>query len=556
MGLFADERLSRRRVLAGTAGMAAGAAALGIVGCGGGDSSSSSGGAATVIGAGPTPTPSKEQPQKGGTLKVGHVGTDSVFNTGFPYAGLPQDRYFHDALVEGLARYRDSLTLEMVLAEKIEPNTDRSKWTVTLKQGVTFHNGAPVTIDDFLFGVDVILDPKKSGVTGNFQLINFAQMIKERKKVDDRTLELTLDKPRFNYADFFAQLKVTHAASYPKLMQGTDIQGTGPYAFKSWTPNQSFKFTANPNYHFQSKLGGPYLDGIESQFFADADAAALSFESGNIDLITQLAINGGIAKRFRDKGLTRMATKTGLFYAGANVTNPLVKDARVRQAMFLAIDRKRFQQELGEGFSTLTVQPWPGSSPAFDPAYETAYYDPAKAKDLMKQAGFTQDKPLKMEYAGATYQSQAAVLKENWDAIGVKVDLVPMEGNAFNAKFQARQITDLWISGHSFSEMAPLTNFQQTFPYRIPNIGYYAEPGSSSGQDYLKIIQELEGLDPAGDPAKAVYKRFNQLFVTEAWLLPFAPYDRIDLVSDKVRGFEYMITSAGSPDYAKIWKKA
>jgi ABC-type transport system substrate-binding protein len=224
--------------------------------------------------------------------------------------------------------------------------------------------------------------------------------------------------------------------------------------------------------------------------------------------------------------------------------------------MFLAIDRQRFQQEIGERFSTLTVQPWPKSSPAFDPAYEVAYYDPAKAKDLLKQAGFTQDKPLKMEYAGATYQTQAAVLKENWEVIGVKVDLLPQEGNAFNARFQARQLTDLWISGHSFSEMTPLTNFQQTFPYRIPNIGYYGEPGGSSGQEYLKIIAELESLDPVSEQAKAVYKRFNQLFVTEAWLLPFAAYDRIDLVSDKIRGFEYLITAAGSPDFAKIWKKA
>jgi hypothetical protein len=96
---------SRRRLLAGAAGIAAGAAALGLVGCGDDDSGS---GESTPIGAGPTPTPSAEKPQKGGTLKVGHIGTDSVFNTGFPFASLPQNRYFHDALVEGLARYRDS----------------------------------------------------------------------------------------------------------------------------------------------------------------------------------------------------------------------------------------------------------------------------------------------------------------------------------------------------------------------------------------------------------------------------------------------------------------
>lgn len=240
------------------------------------------------------------------------------------------------------------------------------------------------------------------------------------------------------------------------------------------------------------------------------------------------------------------------------MNNPLLKDARVRQAMFLAVDRKRFQQELGEGFSTLTSQPWPSTSPAFDPALEVASYDPTKAKDLLKQAGFAQDKPLKLEYAGATYQPQAVVLKENWEAIGVKVDLAPMEANALTAKFTARQLTDLWISGHSFSDMAPLTNFQQTFPYRIPNISYYGEPGGTSGQDYVAIIKELEALDPLSEQAKAVYKRFNKLFLEEAWLLPFAPYDRIDLVGSKVRGFDGYILEpgAGSPNWALLWKKA
>ncbi|MCC6960625.1 MAG: ABC transporter substrate-binding protein [Dehalococcoidia bacterium] len=552
-----ESQWSRRRFLAGVATGATALTTMGLVGCGD-DDSSDDGGDSTPIGAGPTATPSKEQPQKGGTLKVAQIGGDAVFNTGMPFVSLPQNRYIQEPVFESLLRYNDSLKPELVLAEKYELAADFTRATITLKPGLTFHNGAPVTPEDVFFGIDVIINPKQYGVTGSFQLVNFAKMITAKKKVDERTMEFTFDKPRVNITDFFAQLKVTHAASFPKLLQGQDLQGTGAYVFKSWTPNQSFRLEANPNYHLKSKYGGPWADGIESTTFADADAAALAFESGAVDLILSLAINGTIAKRFRSKGETRLAPKTGLSYAGCNVNNPLLKDARVRQAMFLAVDRKRFQQELGEGFSTLTSQPWPSTSPAFDPALEVASYDPTKAKDLLKQAGFAQDKPLKLEYAGATYQPQAVVLKENWEAIGVKVDLAPMEANALTAKFTARQLTDLWISGHSFSDMAPLTNFQQTFPYRIPNISYYGEPGGTSGQDYVAIIKELEALDPLSEQAKAVYKRFNKLFLEEAWLLPFAPYDRIDLVGSKVRGFDGYILEpgAGSPNWALLWKKA
>lgn len=535
---------------------AAGSVGLALVGCG--DDSTSGGGSGTATGAGPTSTPSKEQPIKGGVLKVGGVDGDMVFNSGFPYVYYPQNRYIQELVIETLIRYNDSLKPELLLADRYELSPDFTKVTVSLKPGVTFHNGAVVTPEDVFFGIDVMLDPKKYGVTGNFQLVNFAKMIIEKKKVDARTMEFTFDKPRVNISDFFAQLKVTHAASYSKLMEGKDVQGTGPYIFKAWTPGQSFRFETNPNYHNKAQAGGPYLEAIDGVTFGDADAAALAFESGSVDLVISLGITGGVAKRFRSKGQTRLSPKTGLTYVGCVVTNPLLKDSRVRQAMFLAIDRKRFQDEVNEGFGEITAQPWPKSSPAFDPAYEAAYFDPAKAKDLLKQAGFSQDKPFKLEYASIQYATHAALLKENFAAVGVKVDLAPAEVNAITATFAARQFTDLWIAGHSFSDMTPLTNFQQTFPYRIPNISYYGEPGSDSGQEYLKIIKELEVMDPTSPQAKDVYKRFNALFVSEPWLLPFAAYQRIDLVGGKVRGLDGYIVEPGGgpPNYDRLWKKA
>ena len=108
-----------------------------------------------------------------------------------------------------------------------------SKLTVTLKQGAAFHNGAKVTPDDVFFGIDLMLDPGKFGVTGAFQLAPFAKFITEKKKVDERTMEFRFDWPRVNMTDFFAQMHVTHAASYEELKAGKSVQGTGPYAFKT-----------------------------------------------------------------------------------------------------------------------------------------------------------------------------------------------------------------------------------------------------------------------------------------------------------------------------------
>lgn len=549
MSSFVGAPLGRRRLLGAGGALAAGAASLIAVGCGDDDvEESAEGTPVTAVGAGATPTPGAATPRRGGMLRAAQV-TDIVLNTGFPYVFLRHNGFPGYAGMESLVRYRKDLTPELVLADRFEYNPDRTALTVTLKQGVTFHDGSPVTPEDVFHGIDVILDPKKFNITGAFQLATFAKFITGRKKVDERTMEFTFDKQRVNMTDFFAQLSITKAGTYADLMTGKNVQGTGPYMFKSWTPGQLFRMERNPNWHGTTKEGGPYLDAIEVKLFADLDAMGLAFESGEAELILGLSAN--IAKRFRDRKLTRLAPKVGLSYIGANITNPLVKDKRVRRALFYAIDRSRFAEEIDEGFYGVTVQPWPEGSPAFDPALEKPYYDPGKARDLLKQAGFSQDKPLKIEYSGTSWKTHAPVWQENFEAIGVRVELAPLEGSAFTAKLTQRKFTDLFVSTHAYCDLSPLTNFQQTFPYRIPNISYFEDPG------YLQLIADLEKVDPNSTEAKSLYANFSELWLDQAWLLPFAPAVRIDVVGEKVMGFdEYFLTLSQSPNFGKIWKTA
>ncbi len=549
---WSDKSFDRRRFIAGTGAAVAGSAAI-LAGCSD-DGNQAAKPGATAAGTGPTPAPSGEKPIKGGTLRTGRL-TDIILTTGWPLVNNGQNLPIGYTVTEPLVRYRDSLTPENVLAERFEYNADRSKVTITLKQGATFHSGAKVAPADVFFGIDLMLDPKKYGVTGAFQLAPFAKFITDRKAVDERTMEFTFDRPRVNMTDFFAQMQVTQAATYEDLKTGKNVQGTGPFAFKSWSPNEMFRLEANRNWHDAAKEGGPLLDAIESRMFADDSQMGAAFAAGTLDLV--LGISGSVAKQFRDKKQTQFGPKVGLVYTGCVVTNPLLKDRRVRQALFLAIDRKRMVDEIAQGFTPITAQTWPAKSPAFDKALEAPFYDPAKAKDLLKQAAFSQDRPLKLEFSSALFGAHAAVLKENWAAIGVNIEVTPLDPNENLARFNARQYTDLFIGSSAFSDLSPLTLFQQAFPYRIPNLSYYAEPGSDSGQDYLAIIKELESLDPVGPKAKDVYGRFNKLWLEDAWLLPIFGNDRIELVGDNVRGAdEYFLTIQQQLNFAKIWKTA
>jgi len=534
--------LTRRRLLGSSASLVAGAAGLALVGCGGGDDEKGTDGQPKS--ASPTVVV-KETPVKGGTMVLGKI-SDINLKSGYPYVGLAENGYLQDLPVESLVRYRATLEPEPVLVERYEYNADRSKLTMTIKNGVTFHNGAPLTPEDVFFGVQLMQNPAKYNVTGTIQLAPFSKFITDMKKVDARVMEFTFDKPRPNMNDFFAQMRITHAATYAKLQTGEDVQGTGPYMFKNWRPNQGFRFEPNRNWHGTSIEGGPYLDAIEVKLFADSDALGLAYEAGDIDLI-----NGApptTAKKFRS--LTKQAPKAGLAYLGMNVTNSLLKDARVRQALMYAVDRKRLVEEIGEGFGTVTNQPWPSTSPAFDPALEAPFYDPGKAKTLLQQAGFTATRPLQIEHRN-TAANTAAVLKENFEAVGVKVELAQVEANAFIARLRGRELKDLWITAHSFSDLAPLTNFQQTIPYQAQNPSYFESP------DYADLRAKLETLDPSSAAAKEQYARFNKLWVEDPFILALQPGSRVDLYSAKVRGNdEYLGAPGGVQIWGRIWKKA
>ena len=530
------QRLSRRRLL-GTTAMAT--AGLAIAAACGGDETSGSPGGGQSGGQG--------APRKGGTL-VGAQVSDINLGTGYPYVILAENPFLNYLPVEPLVRYRDSLEPEMVLAERLEYNGDRTKAVITLKPDLTFHNGAPVTPEDYFFGIDVILHPQQHGITGSFQLASFAKFITEMKKVDARTMEFTFDRPRANMTDLFAQLPIVHAASYEDIRSGKAVAGTGPYVFKEWAPGQRLVFTANPNWHLTGREGGPYLDAVEVRFFADQDAMSLAYEAGELDLL--LNAPAALAKRYRER--TRVGPKRGLVYAGCNVNSPLLRDSRVRRALFLAIDRDRMVNELGEGFGDVTVQPWPSSSPAFDPELEAPFYDPDKAKQLLKEAGFAQSRPLLIEHRSTQgYVDIASVLKENFEAIGVRAELSGMEATAFVAKLRAREFQDVWVTAHAFSDLTPVTNFQQTFPYQVPNPSFY------ESARYLDVIETLSGLDPLSQEAKQQYQRFTELWLNDPWLLPLQPSVSVALLGAKVRGFdEYFLAPGGSPNVGAIWKEA
>lgn len=536
-----NTRRSRRNFVGAASAASLGVAALGLVGCGDDDGSKDGNATGNTPGASPS---TADKPKSGGTLR-GAQTADFNMSTGYPFVALAENPYLQWLPVEGVIRYTDSLEPELLLAEKFEFNNDRSALTVKLKPDLVFHNGAPVTSDDLAFGIKLIKSPKTYGITGSFQTAAFANAITDIKILSKTEAQFTFDKPRVNMADFFTQLMVVHEASYDDVKTGKAVAGTGPFVFKNWTPGQTATFEKNPNWHGTAKFGGPYLDGVQVKFFGDQDAMGLAYQAGELDHVPGPLAT--LAKQFTD--LVSLTPKTGLTYMGINVTNPQLVDARVRQAVFLAMDRERIVKELNEGFGAVTSQPWPKSSPAFDPALEGAHYDPAKAKALLSQAGWKQTEPIVFDHRTTqSYVNLASLIQQNLKDVGIEVQLKPSDPTAFLAILRARGYKGFWITTHSFANMAPLTNFQQTFPYQQPNTSYYDPP------EYLDLVDKLTNLDPLSDAAKVQYKRFNDLWLNNPFLVPLAGSETPQLVSKRVRGYgKYLTSPANNPVFSNVW---
>src|SRR5262249_47083195 len=158
----------------------------------------------------------------------------------------------------------------------------------------------------------------------------------------------------------------------------------------------------------------------------DEDAMGIAFDAGEVDLMLLAPPN--VAARYKASGQVFIAPKIGLWYLGAVTTNPVLADSRVRQGLFLAIDRKRLVEDLQEGLAgAITAQPWPSTSPAYDPALDAALYDPKRAIALLQDAGFAQDRPLLLEIYKGPLNNVAEVVQENLKDVGIHVDIRVMD---------------------------------------------------------------------------------------------------------------------------------
>ncbi|MEZ5126535.1 MAG: ABC transporter substrate-binding protein [Thermoleophilia bacterium] len=358
--------LTRRQILKGAAALGAGAAlAPALAACG--DSSSPSSSAST----------SAAGIKRGGSLKVG-ITTGSGKEGFDPHVlsyepEIANGFNMHNRLVEFTPDYQ----LENILAEEVTGNTDATVWTVRLKDGIMFSDGQPVTADDVVFSFNRIINPKdpKNGAT-LLQDLSPSGI----KKVDDRTVEFSLDRPNAIFREILAHRENNIVPADFDIKKPI---GTGPFKLKSYTIGQQTVLVPNENYWGD----GPYVDELTIVQYADPTARVNALLSGAIDHCDQLeAAQVQVVKGA--SGYDVWETKSGGYFPFTmRVDVKPFDDERVRQAFRLIVDRQQMLEQAYGGFG------WIGNDmyAPFDPGYPSDLpqrtQDFEQAKALLKAAG-------------------------------------------------------------------------------------------------------------------------------------------------------------------------
>jgi peptide/nickel transport system substrate-binding protein len=278
------------------------------------------------------------------------------------------------------------------LAQSWTASDDGLTYTYTLREGLLWSDGTPLTADDVAWTVNTSRDQgwiNHSSITANLTAT----------VVDDRTVQVAsaVPDPKLPILDVYIVPKhiwETPAAGDVTTYDALDGVGSGPFTLQEWKSGQSWTMKANPNYW----KGAPAIDQVIFRVFTNADAMVAALKKGEIDAahsvpssaFEELRSTDGIEAVFGAQGGFSELAMNGMA-GGLGDGHPALQDLTVRHAIHHAIDKQVLFDRVINGYgtigTTLSVSPDPAWKPAIAES-EQYGYDPAKAAQLLDGAGY------------------------------------------------------------------------------------------------------------------------------------------------------------------------
>ena len=477
--------------------------------------------------------------------KAGSADADSLITIGIPQ-DLDDSLDPHIAegagtrevlfnVFEGLVKPNSNGDLIPAVASDYNINEDGTVYTFTLREGVKFHNGKKVTVQDVKASLD-----KCAGTESGEPLVAAFSAVKEINTPDDKTIEVVLKE---SDTDFLPNLT---AAILPAdhLDASTEPIGTGPYKYVSRSPQENIVLESFDDYWGEKAK----IKTVVLKIVADGDTIVMNLEGGSIDLMARLSTTQ--AAQLSDKFDIYEGTMNLVQALYINNSVEPFNNAKVRQALCYAVDVQEIMDFVSDGKGTET-----GSSmfPAFGKYYmkelnDTYNTDIDKAKQLLAEAGYPDGFEFTITVA-SNYQQHvdtAQVLKEQFKKIGVTANINLVEWDTWlNDVYIGRnyETTVVGVDASTLTASAMLGRFVSDSGKNFTN---YNNP------EYDKVYAEaIATVDDAVRTQK--YKQCETILSEDAANVYIQDLPNMVAVNKKFGGYEFYPLYV--MDFSKLYVK-
>jgi peptide/nickel transport system substrate-binding protein len=494
--------------------------------------------------------------ERGGVLRIGMTAADIPFTGGQPDQGFEGFRFIGYQLYEALVRWDLSQgerlpDLVPALAESWEVKADDpTKWVFKLRRGVKFHDGSEFDADAVLWNWDKLktkeapqFDSRQAGWS------HWATTeMQSWRKLDDYTVELTTTRPssfvltQLTYVLYASPRQWEHVGRDWRAF-ATNPAGTGPFRLTKLVQRERAELEPHRDYWNKNRL--PRTDKVILIPLPEVTTRLAALRNGQVDWIEVPPPDA--IPHLRQAGFQIFLRPYPHNWPyNLNLTKPPFDNKSVRQAINYAIDRDGLCKSLLNGTcipSTGVVypgHPWFGNPTRYE-------YNPAKAKELLKQAGYNgKDKRVKTSVLISTSGSGQMLplpmnefIQENLREVGIDLELVPIEWNA---------LIQRWFQGFQHADNANLGAINISLHFVEPHGAFvrrfhsaYVAPKSTNVMPYIN--PEVDRLITAAETTFDMQERDRYLAQVHEIIVDDAPWVFIvhDLnpraMSPKVRGF-------------------
>ena len=445
-------------------------------------------------------TPASSAPVRGGSLTASMRSEPATFNRFAPNANTAAvdalTRLMHAPLVRV---NRVTGEPEPWLAERWSTSADGRTITLTLRDGIKFSDGTPLTADDVVFTFRAMYDPSTASAVASGVSVQHQPL--QVTAADPRTIVVSLPAAIVPGVALLDSVPIfprhllqpaLEARAFGRAWGTTtapaSMAGLGPFVMTEYVTGQRVTFARNPHYWRKDASGSPlpYLDRLVMQFVPAQDAEMLRVQAGEVDIMAIGEVRPediASLRRLRDQGAIQLldvgvSLDPSLLWFNLTPGNAAVKAkpylarAEFRHAISHAVDRSAIASTVFLGAAEPVYGPiTPGNTIWYSPSAPTYPHDPAKARTLLAKIGLgdrnadgmlddASGKPVRFSIitqAGHIRERTVTMVQEQLRQIGIAVDVAAMDPQSIFGRFGAGDYESIYY-GFQASALDPALN--------------------------------------------------------------------------------------------------